>query len=141
MMTRSLSAGRATRQIPAVSDRRLQLGLSGKLDILIETPEASYPVDFKDSDGPVRHNQRIQLAAYALLVEDVLGARCPAGFVYRVPAKDVVEVEIRESDRAQATAAVAGMRGAIAAEAIPNPTAVRNRCTACEYRNFCGDIW
>ena len=40
------------------------LGLSGKLDLLIITEDACYPVDFKDTEGGVRYNHRIQLAAY-----------------------------------------------------------------------------
>jgi len=31
--------------------RSAPLGLSGKLDLLIRTPEACYPVDFKDTEG------------------------------------------------------------------------------------------
>lgn len=121
--------------------RSERLGLSGRLDLLIETQEAFYPVDFKDSEGPVRWNQRIQLAAYALLVEDTLGVAAPAGFIYRVPVKDVIAVEIRSQDRTAAATAAADIRRSILAEAMPEPTTVRGRCTACEFRNYCGDIW
>ncbi|PYQ02164.1 MAG: CRISPR-associated protein Cas4 [Acidobacteria bacterium] len=120
---------------------RTRLGLSGRLDLMIETKDACFPVDFKDSEGPVRRNHRIQLAAYALLIEDSLGIRAPAGFVYRVPLKDVVAVDIREEDRGSAEAAIAAIRHSVLAEAMPGPTDVRNRCTACEFRNYCADIW
>ena len=33
---------------------RTGLGLSGRLDLMIETKDACFPVDFKDSEGPVR---------------------------------------------------------------------------------------
>lgn len=118
-----------------------RLGLSGRLDLLIETKDACFPVDFKDSEGPVRQNHLIQLAAYALLIEDSLGIRAPTGFVYRVPVKDAIAVEIRAQDRALAENAIGEIRRAVLAEAMPEPTAVRNRCTACEFRNYCGDIW
>ena len=108
---------------------------------MIETKDACFPVDFKDSEGPVRRNHRIQLAGYALLIEDSLGIRAPAGFVYRVPLKDVVAVDIREEDRGSAEAAIAAIRHSVLAEAMPGPTDVRNRCTACEFRNYCADIW
>lgn len=121
--------------------RSERLGLSGRLDLLIETEEACYPVDFKDSDGPVHSNHRTQLAAYALLIEDTLGTRAPTGFVYRVPVKDLVAVDIRAQDRLLAESAIAEIRRAVVAEAMPEPTPVRNRCIACEFRNYCGDIW
>jgi len=124
-----------------VALRSERLGLHGRLDLMIETEKACYPVDFKDSEGPVRRNHWIQLAAYASLVEDALGVRAPAGFVYRVPVKDMVAVEIRPEDRAFVEMAVAEIRRSAAAEATPEPTPVRNRCTACEFRNYCGDIW
>ena len=62
------------------------LGLSGKLDLLIVTEDGCYPVDFKDTEGGVRHNHRVQLAAYALLVEEKLARPVPIAFVYLVPS-------------------------------------------------------
>jgi len=121
--------------------RSERLGLNGRLDLMIETPDGGHPVDFKDSLGPVRHNHRIQLGAYALLVEDALGIRAPAGFVYRIPDKDLVAVEIRPQDRTAAEAAVAAVRRCVETEVMPDPTPVRNRCSACEFRNYCADIW
>jgi CRISPR-associated exonuclease Cas4 len=121
--------------------RSERLGLSGRLDLMIETADACFPVDFKDTEGPVRRNHRIQLAAYALLVEDSLKIPVSTGFVYRVPVKDMVAVDIRAQDRAFAAGVVHEIRRSVTAEAIPEPTDVRNRCTACEFRNFCGDIW
>jgi CRISPR-associated exonuclease Cas4 len=44
------------------------LGLSGKLDLLIETDDACYPVDFKYTTGRPHHNHLLQLAGYSLLV-------------------------------------------------------------------------
>jgi CRISPR-associated exonuclease Cas4 len=46
------------------------MNLAGKLDLLIVTEHGCYPVDFKDTEGGVRYNHRIQLAAYAMLIEE-----------------------------------------------------------------------
>jgi CRISPR-associated exonuclease Cas4 len=62
-----------------------RLGLSGKLDLLILTPDACYPVDFKDTEGGPRRNHRLQLAAYALLAEEAFARPAPDGFIYLVP--------------------------------------------------------
>jgi CRISPR-associated exonuclease Cas4 len=118
-----------------------RLGLSGKLDLVILTPDACYPVDFKDTEGGVRRNHRVQLAAYALLAEEAFGRPAPEGFIYLVPVKEVVRVPLTEADRAEVVQAVGALRETIAAEQMPPPTAVRARCVVCEHRNFCADIW
>jgi len=121
--------------------RSERLGLSGKLDLLILTPDACYPVDFKDTEGGVRRNHRVQLAAYALLAEEAFGQPAHEGFVYLVPEKVVVAVRLTEADREDVQAALLAMRRMIAREEMPQPTDVRARCTACEFRNYCADIW
>lgn len=109
--------------------------------LLILTPDACYPVDFKDTEGGARRNHRVQLTAYALLAEEAFGLPAPQGFIYLVPRKAVVTIDLREADRQEVRDALAGMRRMIAEEALPPPTLVRARCVACEYRNYCGDIW
>lgn len=121
--------------------RSERLGLSGKLDLLIVTAEACYPVDFKDTEGGVRRNHRVQLAAYALLAEEAFDRPALEGFIYLVPRKSVVAVGLTEGDRDEVRSALIAMRQMIAREETPPPTAVRARCVACEYRNYCGDIW
>jgi CRISPR-associated exonuclease Cas4 len=118
-----------------------RLGVSGKLDLVILTPDACYPVDFKDTEGGVRRNHRVQLAAYALLAEEAFGRPAPEAFVYVVPVNEVVPVSLSEEDRTEVVRAVEDLRRAIAEERMPPPTAVRARCVICEYRNFCADIW
>ena len=117
------------------------LGLSGKLDLLIITEDACYPVDFKDTEGGVRYNHRVQLAAYALLVEENLARPVPLAFVYLVPSRQLVTVPVGVKEREAVTRAVVEMRQVIAQEKMPGPTPVRARCTACEFRNYCADIW
>ena len=117
------------------------LGLSGKLDLLIVTEDACYPVDFKDTEGGVRYNHRIQLAAYSLLVEENLSRPVPIAFVYLVPSRQLVTVPVGAKEREEVTRAIAEMRRVIEQENIPGPTPVRARCVACEFRNYCADIW
>ena len=121
--------------------RSRRLGLSGKLDLLIRTPETCYPVDFKDTEGRPRQNHRVQLAAYALLVEEMFGTPVPQAFVYLVPQKEVVALPVKEADRTEVVRILAETRRMIAREQTPEPTPVRRRCEACEYQNYCADIW
>jgi CRISPR-associated exonuclease Cas4 len=117
------------------------LELSGKLDLLIITEDACYPVDFKDTEGGVRYNHRIQLAAYSLLVEENLAHPVPIAFVYLVPSRQLVTVPVGAKEREEVTRAIAEMRRVIEQENMPVPTPVRARCVACEFRNYCADIW
>lgn len=121
--------------------RSERLGLSGKLDLLIVTAKACFPVDFKDTSGGVRNNHRMQLAAYALLAEEAYGRPARVGFIYAIPTRQLLEVAIGAGERKAVIGALAEMRAMIAQGVIPEPTPVRARCVACEYRNFCGDIW
>lgn len=121
--------------------RSPRLALSGQLDLLVKTPQAAYPVDFKDSHGSVRANHRVQLAAYALLIEDVLGLRAPSGYIYLVPRKAMEEVPLGATEREDVLRRMEDIRRMAAAESLPPPTKVRARCSACEYRNYCGDVW
>ncbi len=120
------------------SDR---LGLSGKLDLLILTADACYPVDFKDTEGGPRRNHRLQLAAYVLLAEEAFERPAPDGFIFVVPEKRVVALGLDEGDRAEVRRALAALRDMIGRQDLPQPTPVRARCQACEFRNYCGDIW
>jgi CRISPR-associated exonuclease Cas4 len=117
------------------------LELSGKLDLLIITEDACYPVDFKDTAGGVRYNHRIQLAAYSVLVEENLARPVPIAFVYLVPSRQLVTVPVGAKEREEVTRAIAEMRRIIEQENMPGPTPVRARCVACEFRNYCADIW
>ena len=44
-------------------------------------------------------------------------------------------------EREEVTRAIAEMRRVIEQENMPGPTPVRARCVACEFRNYCADIW
>jgi CRISPR-associated exonuclease Cas4 len=117
-----------------------RLGLAGKLDLLILTADACYPVDFKDTEGGPRRNHRLQLAAYALLAEEAFERPAPDGFIYLVLEKRVVAPALTEADRDEVRQAVTDMRRMIEREELPPPTPVRARCTGCEFRNYCGDM-
>lgn len=117
-----------------------RLGLSGKLDLLIETPEALIPVDFKLTSGDVQPNHVLQLCGYALILEDSHAKPVERGFVYLIPQKDVREVVFTEATRKEAMDAVAAIRKMIEGEILPTPTVNQNRCEECEFRNYCNDV-
>lgn len=137
---RGYGLDRGTREFQ-VSLHSTAMGLSGRLDLLITTEHGAFPVDFKDTTEAIRQNHRVQICAYAMLIEDCVGRPAPAGFVYRVPVEDVTRVAITTDLRAATVAMMGEIRRMIEAERLPPPTLVRQRCEDCEYRNYCGDIF
>lgn len=137
---RAYGLGEGTRRFQVgLASRRL--GLSGRLDVMIQTPSGIFPVDFKDTLSRIHHNHHLQLCAYALLIEDEFRQPVTHGFVYRVPRDDIAVVEMTPELRVETVGTMQAIRTMVAAERMPEPTAVRRRCDDCEYRNYCGDVF
>ncbi len=115
--------------------------LSGKLDLLIISPEGYFPVDFKYSRGRPHHNHVFQLAGYALLVEEHFDTTVHTGFIYLTPLGEVVRVKLTADLKQQAIERLTRMRVMIREGILPAPTLMRSRCDDCEFRNYCGDIF
>ena len=118
-----------------------RLGLTGKLDLLIDSPEGLFPVDFKWTTGRPHKNHVLQLCAYALLLEDNFQQPVTKGFVYLIPKSDAIVFDLTAELKEQTRTMLGEIRRMIEKEEMPPPTPVRNRCTDCEYRNFCGDVF
>jgi CRISPR-associated exonuclease Cas4 len=118
-----------------------EVGLSGRIDLLLTCGERAAVVDYKLTSGEPGHNHRMQLAGYALLVEKCLGLAVPVGLMARIPDDRVFEIPMTGELLAEARAAVLGIGKMAELGLFPGPTAVRGRCTDCEYANFCGDVW
>lgn len=115
-----------------------ELDFNGRIDYLLEDDEEAAIVDFKLTSGEPGDNHRLQLAGYAWLVERRLGKPVRRCFIYRIPDDRIFEIPITDELRATRTAALAQIQDL---DELPEATAVRGRCTDCEYLNFCGDIW
>ncbi len=120
------------------SDR---LGLSGKLDLLIVTPDGCYPVDFKHTRDRPRRNHVLQLGGYALLVEQVMQKPVPAAFIYIAPRNQLVRVRVTEGLKQLVRTRLHEIREIVREQMLPEPTPVRARCEECEFRNYCGDVF
>jgi CRISPR/Cas system-associated exonuclease Cas4 (RecB family) len=58
-----------------------------------------------------------------------------------IPHADVQVIDLAEEHRQAVIAALAAVREAVTSQRMPPPTPVRARCSDCEYRNYCADIW
>lgn len=121
-----------------------KLPLVGQIDMVIETGAGGHahliPVDFKLSRREPGRHFKLQLAAYALLLEENWGVPVERGAIYLIPLKRVIDVPITPRLRKDVIAHLAEIRGMIEAEQMPAPTTQRSRCVNCEFRRFCNDV-
>jgi CRISPR-associated exonuclease Cas4 len=117
-----------------------RLRLTGKLDMMVVQGVQRLPVEIKFTHGPARLNHRLQLAGYAMLIEEVFGTVVPVGFVMRLPDDEVDTIEIDDSLRELAKQTINAIRSTISTESMPAAVPVLGRCVDCEFRNFCRDI-
>jgi CRISPR-associated exonuclease Cas4 len=118
-----------------------ELGLSGKIDLLLEAPEEIAVVDFKLTSGEPGQNHRLQLAGYSLLAESACALPARRAFLYRIPDNRIFVEPMTEELRRAVKAAVIGIRKTGQSQLCPEPTDVRGRCVECEFANYCADIW
>jgi len=118
-----------------------RLGLHGLLDMTITTASREiYPVEFKHSISKKGLHQKYQLAAYAMLLEEKCGKPVRYGFLYLIPTKTVIPLEITVSMREHVKKVLSAIRNVIASEKIPLYVRSKQRCTDCEFKNYCADL-
>ena len=122
-----------------------RLGCVAQIDLVVEYgTEAGrrlLPVDFKMSRQEPGRHFKLQLACYAMLLEESWQAPAPEGVIYLIPVKRAVRVALDQRLRLDAEKMLVAMRGMIEQEIMPPPTAQRGRCVDCEFRRFCNDVF
>ena len=116
-----------------------RLGLHGLLDMIITTACGRYAVEFKYSIGKIGLHVKYQLAAYAMLLEESLRKPVRFGFLYLIPSKSVVPIEITTGMRDYVKKTLSAMRNVISGEKIPGYVRSKRRCVNCEFKNYCAD--
>jgi len=113
-------------------------GLSGKPDYIVAERGATIPVEVKPNrvvPAP-READTLQLAAYALLIEENFGAAPAYGLLKYRDA--VFQVELTDELRARLLDTLAAMRRDLTARPVARSHAEPRRCRACGYREECG---
>lgn len=132
-------------RIPHVRLTSSKLGLNGQLDLVITLPNRAavreaIPVEYKWATRAPGSHFRLQIAAYALLLEECWGVHVRRGFIYQPPTRVVTEVLISPALRRQVIEVVGKIRTAIAREIMPPPPRTTSPCANCEFRRFCNDV-
>ena len=138
-----LTSGERIYRLPLQSRK---LGLTGRVDLAIATPsrEASgakaIVVEYKLSEQKAGSHFTLQLAAYALLIEEAWGLPVDQGFLYSIPLRKAEPVAITQHLRRKVIQTVAQIRQIVESEIIPSPPGSLRRCVTCEFRRFCNDV-
>jgi len=135
-----LDEGRREFDLPLSSSR---YGLRGKADLIVwidsPPPGEFVVVDYKLSSIAGDHF-KLQLTAYALLVEEMSGLKAKTGYIYFIPNKQAEEVKFTQRMREKFLQTLDSMHHMLHTEIMPEPTPKRNKCLACEFRRFCNDV-
>ena len=116
-----------------------QLPLTGIVDEVIETGTSGrIPIDYKLAKR-VSWNHRIQLTAYALLLEETFQTTVTYGFIYLMLKRKPVRITITDKLRQCVHEILTELEHIIRREQMPLPCGHLQRCMNCEFRRFCND--
>jgi CRISPR-associated exonuclease Cas4 len=136
LRTYGLQSGQRTFNVPLLS---AELGLSGVVDMVIETETERIPVDYKQAKKIGKHF-KLQLMAYGRLLETLDNLKpVKRGFLYLLPTRQAVEVKFTSYLRRQVDKTIQSMRVIVITQQMPEPTLYNGRCVDCEFRRFCND--
>ena len=112
--------------------------LTGKPDYIVEENGATIPIEVKPNRvAPAPYESDVmQLAAYALLIEESYGMNPPHGLLKYRDA--VFQIDFTEELRAQLLDLMDAMREDLGARDVSRSHAEPARCRACGYRSECG---
>jgi CRISPR-associated exonuclease Cas4 len=126
--------------------RSVRLGLRGRVDLAIAVPDRAtlgaeaVVVEYKDSEQPAGPHFKLQLAAYALLLEEAWALPVQRGFIYSIPRRRAEVIPISGALRRKVQETVAALREMTLGERMPAAPPSRRPCVSCEFRRFCNDV-
>jgi CRISPR-associated exonuclease Cas4 len=113
--------------------------LTGKPDYLVRQGIEVIPVEVKSTrlrGRPPYESHKMQLAAYCLLVEDVMGVRPSHGILRYADA--TIRLDYTDDLRQELLATMAAMRRASTSPDVPRSHDDPLRCRFCGHRQVCG---
>jgi CRISPR-associated exonuclease Cas4 len=121
-----------------------RLAVRGVCDLVLDAKSgAAYPVEVKRTEGGASAHHVVQLAGYAVLLEEQ-ERRPPGsvdqGFLLLLPEDRLVPVTLGAELRERFEGALREIREMLATERFPEATKHRSFCPQCEYVRFCGDV-
>ncbi len=126
------------KQYHNLSVKNKDLGLHGIVDMVIETENTVYAIEFKLSANNKRRGDILQLVAYAMLIEKFFLKKSDIGFLVG-KGKVLHTIDIDEKKRKEAVFIVRKIQKTIEQGMKPETSATVRQCQVCPYLNFCND--
>jgi CRISPR-associated exonuclease Cas4 len=123
-----------------------ELCLIGRLDLAIAAPSRESAnaegivVEYKYSEQKAGPHFALQLAAYALLLEEAWGIPVKRGYLYSIPLKRAEQIPITPHLRKKVVQTVQYIQRIVERELMPASPSTQYRCVTCEFRRFCNDV-
>ena len=115
------------------------LNFYGICDGLIVSQTHIYPVEIKlHGDKPTKA-QRMQLIAYGILAEKKFAKTFDLGFVLYEKNGKTVPIKVSENDKQEVITKVNEIIEMILVGKLPYSSADDEKCTQCEFENYCND--
>ena len=122
------------------------LALKGKIDLVLIVPSEEADerelvvVEYKYSEQKAGPHFKVQLAAYALLLEEALHIPARRCFLYSIPLRKAEAVQITPALRKKVQGITEEIKQLMVGEQMPAVTRTPRRCPTCEFRRFCNDV-
>jgi len=133
-----LKASKVLRGVTLVSER---LRIVGKLDFLILTRFGEYvPVEIKWAEtnkGHIKWDHKLQLATYALLVEETFRTTVKRAYAYYLRDHKLAEVTLHDTLKKLTTETIAKIHEMLEKEMDPGIKVPVSKCMNCGYKAFC----
>lgn len=124
-----------------------RLGLKGIVDLVIITTQATdtaqreaIVIEYKYSEQKAGPHFKLQLAAYALLIEEQLCIPVRHSFLYSIPQRSAEKIQLTTTLRRKVGTVTQEVQRMQSSEQMPPPTKAIRRCPTCEFRRFCNDV-
>jgi CRISPR-associated protein Cas4 len=118
------------------------LELHGIIDQIEVYPEGRVPIELKTGTAPtegVWPGHRIQLGAYALLMEEKFGKEIKEGFVYYLDTQEKRRIAINPFLKEEVKELKEKVRELLCSKEIPDFVENQNKCNKCSLREMCFD--
>lgn len=132
--TERTGEGTARRRVYVYSRR---LRLVGFVDLVEETGDAIYPVEYKRGKMGRWLNDHIQLCAQAMCLEEKLDVAVDQGYIFYFRSRRRVSVEFTPELRERTLASIDRAFDLLARGQIPPPIDNRRKCRDCSLEPIC----
>lgn len=115
------------------------LGVHGRIDMLLLRDALAWPVEYKPRASCSLPGDLLQLCAYGLAIEELMGTQVTSGF-WMGSSGNPQPVMFDRNLRRRTLGAIARVREIMLSESFPPAAKSLGSCERCQFVNACGDV-